>query len=124
MKWTPDYMKYRKIEDEGRLHLVVMREGSDIVGYLTYQLIKGGPQLSVAREENVYLISALRGTGEHARMRLFAMAGLKSKGVQLITATTKVGHDHRTVLTDLGFEPVDIIYACDLTAFEPPAEET
>jgi hypothetical protein len=57
-------------------------------------------------------------------MRSFALKTLKDRGVQLVTARNRIGHVHDKSLRAMGFEPWDMIYALDLTKWEPqPVEE-
>ena len=76
----------------------------------------------VADDDIHYLVPRLRGTGEHKRLREFAMMTLQERGVQLVMARSKIGHLHETALYDMGFKAWDINYVCDLTSWKPPAE--
>jgi len=123
--FNPDLPRYQQLEREQRLHIVIMRQDSAIVGYSVHVIANGllhYRNIKVADDDIHYLVPHLRGTGEHARMRRFAMQTLKGKGVQLITARSRFGHEHDKALKDIGFEPWDLVYACDLTRWEPPAE--
>jgi hypothetical protein len=125
LKLNPDLPRYQQLEREERLHIVIMREGSAIVGYSVHVIANGllhYRNVRVADDDVHYLMPHLRGTGEHARMRRFAMQTLKARGVQLITARSRFGHEHDKAIKDIGFEPWDLVYACDLTQWEPPSE--
>ena len=126
MIFNPDLPRYLQLDREKRLHLVIAREDNKIVGYSLHIIANGllhYRHVKVADDDIHYLASHLRGTGAHARMRTFAMQTLKDRGVQLVTARNRVGHEHDNSLKAMGFEPWDLVYACDLTQWKPPPAE-
>jgi L-amino acid N-acyltransferase YncA len=125
LKLNPDYSRYEQLDREKRALLVVMREDGRIVGYSLHIILRSHPHyrhVMVAEDDIHYLSPHLRKTGEHTRMRRFALERLKAQGVHIVTARTKFGHEHDHALRALGFEPMDSMYACDLTKWTPPAE--
>jgi hypothetical protein len=118
MQLNPHIPRYVQIEREGRLHMVVMRDRAAMVGYSVHLIVKGHPHyrhLTVAEDDVHYLIPELRGTGAHEDMRIFALHTLKERGVQFVTARTKVGHNHEKTLMRMGYAPLDMTYGLDLT---------
>jgi predicted GNAT family acetyltransferase len=127
LKLDPDFSRYQELERAGRLHVVVMRQEGEIVGYCVHVISNGllhYRKLKVADDDVTFVAPHLRGTGEHRRMREFAMKTLKEKGIELVSARVRTGHErHVPTLCEIGFAPWDLVYACDLTAWEPPKEE-
>jgi hypothetical protein len=121
MTLNPHLPRYVQIEREGRLHLVVLRDAGKMCGYSMHLIVKGHPHyrhLTTAEDDIHYLIPELRGTGAHEDMRVFALQTLAARGVQIVTARTKVGHAHETTLRRIGYEPFDMVYALDLTTWK------
>jgi len=125
LKLSPFVGKYEAIERDGRLHICTLRQDGNICGYSLHFIVRGHPhysQLTFAEDDMHYLMPHLRGTGAHFALRCFALKTLKERGVQFVTARTKFGHGHYTVLRKIGFEPLDQVYGMDLTKWESPAE--
>jgi L-amino acid N-acyltransferase YncA len=125
MKFNPDFPRYQQLEREGKLHLVIAREDRKIVGYSVHIIITRHPHyrhVMTAEENLIYLAPHLRRKGVHQRMRAFVLKTLTDRQVRIVTAGTMFGHDHDTALRKMGFEPYQIVYACDLTKWKPPIE--
>jgi hypothetical protein len=124
LKFNPDLPRYQQLDREKRLHIVVMRENGDIVGYSVHIIntMLHYRNVMVADDDVHFLVPRLRGTGEHRRLREFAMRTLQERGVQLVMARSKIGHLHETALQGMGFEVWDMNYVCDLTKWKPPPE--
>jgi hypothetical protein len=124
MKLNPDLPRYRQLDHEKRLHIVIMRDDDEIVGYSVHVIntMLHYRNVVIADDDVHFLVSRLRGTGEHARLRQFAMSTLKERGVHIITARSRVGYLHETSLKAMGFTDWDRVYCCDLTKWQPPAE--
>ena len=123
-KVDPDVSSYLRLEKEGRLLVIIAREAGEIVGYSAH-VIANHPHyrnLMIAQDDLHYLVPRLRKTGVHQRMRVLALQELKRRNVQIVTARTKFGHEHDNGLRAIGFEPMDLVYACDLTQWSPPME--
>jgi L-amino acid N-acyltransferase YncA len=124
MKLNPDLPRYVQLEREKRLQIVVMRDDGEIVGYSVHIIntMLHYRNVVVADDDIHYLVPRLRGTGEHKRLREFAMKTLKERGVHIVIARTREGHLHDTSLAAMGFATWDRNYCCDLTKWEPPVE--
>lgn len=127
LKLDPDIPRYQELDRAGRLHVVIMRQEGEIVGYCVHVIANGVlhyRRLKVADDDVCFLRPHLRGAGEHRRMREFAMKTLKAKGIELVTARVRTGHErHVPTLCDIGFAPWDLVYACNLTEWEPAEED-
>jgi hypothetical protein len=126
MTFNPHLPRYVQIEREGRLHFVVMRDAGRMVGYSVHLIVKGHPHyrhLTTAEDDVHYLMPELRGTGAHEDMRIFALETLAQRGVQFVTARTKVGHPHETTLLRIGYKPLDVVYGLNLTAWAVSRED-
>lgn len=122
MKLDPIYERYLKLDKEGKLHIVVAREAGVIVGYSIHfcgRTHMHYRDLFCAEDDIHYMIPRLRKTGLHEAMRQFALADMKARGVQWVTARTKLDHGHDNALRRLGFRPLDQVYCLDLTKWQP-----
>jgi hypothetical protein len=120
MTLNPHLPRYVQIEREGRLHFVVMRDSGHMIGYSMHLIVKGHPHyrhLTTAEDDIHYLVPEMRGTGLHQDMRIFALKTLATRGVQFVTARTKVGHQHEKTLLRIGYVPLDMVYGLDLTTW-------
>lgn len=127
MRLNVNIARYKEVEADGRLHIATARQERDtlgrygpsgrLVGYSVHFIVRPlhYQHLLWAEDDIHYLIPELRGTGLHAELRAFAHAELKKRGVQAVTARTKIGHMHEKALLDMGFHPFDMVYFKELT---------
>jgi GNAT superfamily N-acetyltransferase len=116
-----DIERYLSLARNDRLHLVTVRDpaaGSPhpdglLMGYSIHLI---HPHIHyrhvlVAEDDLHYVVPDLRNQGVGKTLRETAIAGLKSRGVKLVIARTKVNHMHETHLAELGFDPMEMVYA-------------
>lgn len=121
MKLDPLFERYVARENDGGLHIVIAREDGVMVGYSVHFLCWTNMHyrnLKTAEDDVHYLVPRLRKTGIHEAMRRFALADMKAKGIQHVTARTKLAYGHDNVLHRLGYKPLDQVYALDLTKWQ------
>jgi hypothetical protein len=117
LRLNPDMERYLNLQRMDRLHLVTVREGGQLRGY-SIHFIYHHPhyrQVKCAEDDIHYVIPPLRRMGVGKTLRGFALDGLKERGVQFVTARMKVGHEHETHLRELGYAPMEMCWARDLT---------
>ena len=116
--------RYIDIERAGRLHIVTLWLDGKLHGYSVHIIVNGHPhykQLTWAEDDVHFIHPAYRGTGIHEDMRAFALRTLKERGVDFVTARTKVGHQHDMTLRQMGFKPLDNVYGLNLRDWQPPS---
>ncbi len=119
----PHLQKYVNIERQGRLHVVTLWIDDKLCGYSVHIIVDGHPHYRTLKwaEDDVHFIHPFwRGTGIHEQMRAFALATLKERGVDFVTARTKVAHQHDMTLRKMGYEPLDNVYGLNLRDWTPP----
>jgi GNAT superfamily N-acetyltransferase len=111
---NPDWEKYQAMEKNGRLHLVKARAWNRaLVGYSAHMVYTAlhYKHVLVAEDDVQFLTPTMRGRGIGKAMRQFACDTLKARGVQLVLARFKVAHPHDKHITELGYEPMETVWA-------------
>ena len=124
MVFNPHVQRYIEIERAGRLHLVTLWLDGKLHGYSVHFIVNGHPhyrQLKWAEDDVHFIHPVYRGTGLHQEMRLFALRTLKERGVDFVTARTKVDHQHDLTLRQIGYKPLDNVYGLNLRDWRPPS---
>jgi GNAT superfamily N-acetyltransferase len=117
LKPNPDIERYLNLQRLDRLHLVTVRDGALLRGYSIHFIYQHPHyrQVKCAEDDMHYVIPSLRRMGVGKTLRGFALDGLKERGVKFVTARMKVGHEHETHLRELGYTPMEMCWARDLT---------
>lgn len=121
MKLDPFFERYLEREKKGELHVVIVRAEGVIVAYSVHFLMPTNMHyrgLRCAEDDVHYVVPVLRKTGLHEAMRRFALEDMKKKGIQYVTARTKIEHGHDNVLRRIGFTPLDQVYSLNLTKWQ------
>jgi len=110
---NPDWDKYVALEKNGRLHLVKARAyNGTLVGYSAHLVHTHlhYAHVLVAEDDVFYVTPTMRGRGLGKKMREFAIATLKERGVKLVLARVKP-HIPQPHLEKLGYTVMETVYA-------------
>jgi hypothetical protein len=119
LRLNPDLEKYALLDRSGNLLLVTARFDGRLVGYFLW-IVMGHPHyrhVLVAEEDLHFLSPEYRSGGAHGEGRQYGFKLLEAArdaaiaaGAQLLTMREKVGHEHSSIMSGLGFSPADIVY--------------
>jgi hypothetical protein len=119
LKLNPDLQKYELLERSGNLLLVTARGDGKLVGYFLW-IIAPHPHyrhVLTAEEDLHFLSPEYRSGGIHGegcgygyRLLQAARDAAIEAGARLLTMREKVGHEHPSIMSGLGFSPTDIVY--------------
>ncbi len=113
IKLNPAYDSYRRLDDVGALHSVVVRDGSTLIGYYISFI---QPHLhyrdhKFALNDILYLDPAYRKTEAAVKMFEKAEEDLKARGVSVMGLHVKVTNRFDTLCDHLGFKKTEIMYS-------------
>lgn len=116
LKVNPDIGRYLELQRLDRLHLVTVRDDNQLRGYSIHFIFQHPhyQQVKCAEDDLHYVVPPLRRMGVGKTLRRYALDGLRSRGVQFVTARMKVGHEHETHLRELGYTPMEMCWAREL----------
>jgi hypothetical protein len=113
IKLEPDVEMYKQHERDGALHLLTVRENGVIIGYHC-SIVK--PHLHYASSltafVDVYFVDPKKRDMPRVAMRMFKEAEktLAQRGVQRISASTKIHLDKSSLLVHLGFSEAERVF--------------
>lgn len=111
---SPDYDKYRQLEQAGQLHVVVARDKYDeMIGYLV-SLVQQGlhyKNTKWAFNDLLYVSPEYRKGTTAIKLIKFSEQALKDDGVDVIVMRTKSSHDFSKLLERYGYECMETSYS-------------
>ena len=113
---NPDYSRYRKLIERDMLVVISARDGGKIIGYIIIMVDNHAhyKTVKVSLEDIHFIDPKYRHQGIGRGMILAAEEVLRKRGVQLATMRVKLHSDHGPLLQELGYSPLETIYAKEL----------
>ena len=109
----PDWEFYAAMQELGRLRFYTARDGGRLVGYCVFFVNPNRHYKSSlqAAQDILFLHPGYRNTGNGRALILFCDAQLRAEGVQAVYQHIKSAHDFSALLTSVGYDLVDLVYA-------------
>lgn len=113
LKLDLDHAKYVRLAETNSLVVVSAREGDAMIGYAVFVVSCHLHYKTVlmAMEDVHYIHPTYRGRGIGTGMIQEAERVLRARGVKILTMRVKLKSDHGELLEDLGFTPIERVYA-------------
>lgn len=112
LELDPDWDLFRKAEASGQLLIVTARDNAGaLVGYVL-AFVRRHPHYRpiCGFEDSHFLRADMRGQGNGKAMLKFASDAMRDRGARVAFIHGKLEHDHRSMLEEIGFRPLDFIY--------------
>lgn len=117
LKLNIDIPRYLELQARGKLLFLTGRDSDNVIRAYSTHFIHKHPHYAniwVGQEDTIYVEPDLRKHGVGRRLREMAEKELKKRGVSLITARTKFGHEDDTNLSELGYRRWEIVHGKEL----------
>jgi hypothetical protein len=108
---TPDFERYMTMDQNGSLRLFTARSDKLLIGYMIYFVMQNIHYRTSkqAALDIIFIDPAYRGNG--AKFIFWGDNQLKEEDVQVVYHHLKKAHDYSPMLTRMGYELVDLLYA-------------
>lgn len=108
----PDWDKYYNLDAVGRLILISVEDGAELVGYCSCILssMQHDRNLTVAVNDAIYLKPERRGAGVAGRLIEFCNAESARRGADVSQMTVKVQNNFGPLLVQQGYENDELVF--------------
>lgn len=109
---APDWEKYYRLDAVGRLILIAVEDGAELVGYCSCILssLQHDKDMTVAVNDAIYLKPERRGAGVAGRLIEFCNAEAARRGADVSEMTVKVRHNFGPLLVQQGYENDELVF--------------